>query len=128
MTEHASPSQGTLSRRRALALGLGVALWLAIGVATAAEVDIDVRITNGRVPENLQRIRVTEGDAVRLRFTVDRPMTLHLHGYDIERRVVPGTVGEIAFAARATGRFPLHAHGDAAHDETALLYVEVYPR
>jgi hypothetical protein len=123
-----SASSRPCSRRRALALGLSAACWLAVAPARAAEVDIDVRIANGHVPDKLQRIRVTEGDFVRLRFTVDRPMTLHLHGYDIERRVVPGTVGEIAFAARATGRFPLHAHGDAAHDETALLYVEVYPR
>ena len=116
------------SRRRSLALGLSAALCLALVPARASEVDIDVRIENGRVPEKLQRIRVTEGDSVRLRVTVDRPMTLHLHGYDIERRVVPGEVGEIAFAARATGRFPLEVHGDAAHGETALLYVEVYPR
>ena len=128
MSEDGSSMPRNLSRRRALALGLSAALWLAVTPTRAAEVDIDVPIAHGRVPEKLQRIRVTEGDFVRLRFTVDRPMTLHLHGYDIERRVVPGEVGEIAFAARATGRFPLHAHGDAAHDEAALLHVEVYPR
>ncbi|HZI40277.1 MAG TPA: hypothetical protein VFD67_01195 [Gemmatimonadaceae bacterium] len=102
--------------------------------ASEAEVGFDVRIDNGRVPENMRRLRVTQGDVVHLRFTVDRPMTLHLHGYDIERRVEPGKSDEITFAARATGRFPLHAHGAGANadqrsaEETPLLYVEVYPR
>ncbi|HTS21526.1 MAG TPA: hypothetical protein VMN79_06895 [Casimicrobiaceae bacterium] len=135
MASSATPSTQAVSRhQRRLVLALTLALLLSGQPAGAAEVSVDVRIENGRVPESAQRIRVTEGDSVRLRFFVDRPMTLHLHGYDIERRVAPGQVGEMAFTARATGRFPLHAHGGAAgagqgaHGEAALLYVEVYPR
>jgi hypothetical protein len=99
----------------------------------AAQLTFDLRIESGHLPENMRLVRVTEGDVVRLRWSVDRPVILHLHGYDIEKRVEPGVVGEMTFTARTTGRFPLHAHAIAtqpaqAHDETPLLYIEVYPR
>jgi len=102
--------------------------------AKAAELTFNLRMENGRLPEDMRLVRVTQGDVVRLQWSVDRPVALHLHGYDIERRVAPGTVGEMVFTAHATGRFPLHAHatgertGDRVHEETPLLYVEVYPR
>ena len=103
-------------------------------LASAAELTLDVRVDKGRVPESLRLIRVNQGDVVKLRWHVDRPMVLHLHGYDIEKRVQPDAVVEMNFTARATGRFPLHAHtsgasaSDRSHEEAPLLYVEVYPR
>jgi hypothetical protein len=101
-------------------------------VAKAAELAFDIRVDKGRVPDNLRLIRVKQGDVVKLRWHVDRPMVLHLHGYDIEKTVQPDAVVEMSFTARATGRFPLHAHASspskAADDEATLLYVEVYPR
>jgi hypothetical protein len=109
------------------------ASFAAVG-ANPTELTFDLRVENGRVPENMRLVRVIQGDVVKLRWHVDRPIVLHLHGYDIEKRVEPGTVGEMSFTARATGRFPLHAHtsgapaSDRAHDEAPLLYVEVYPR
>lgn len=85
----------------------------------------------GRVPESMRVVRVTEGDDVRLRWSVDRPAILHLHGDDIEKRVDPSIIGELTFTARATGRFSLHAHpiGGAASaqtpEEAPLLYIRV---
>jgi len=101
--------------------------------AEAAELTFNLRIEGGHVPESMRLVRVTEGDVVRLRWSVDRPAILHLHGYEIEKRVEPGAIGEMTFTARITGRFPLHAHGIGAgtaqaHDEATLLYIEVYPR
>ncbi len=52
---------------------------------------------------------------------------LHLHGYEIETRVVPGTVAETRFQARAAGRFPIHVHAGQARSEAVLAYLEVYP-
>jgi len=121
-------------RRYLVLLAFTAVAGLANCDAKAAEVSFDLSVANGRIPESMRVIRVTEGDVVRLRWRVDRPIVLHLHGYDIERRVEPGSVAEMTFNARATGRFPLHAHlpgHDAAgrvHDEIPLLYVEVYPR
>ena len=80
----------------------------------------------------IRLIRVKQGDAVRLRWTSDRPIVVHLHGYDIETRVEPGAVAEMAFTARATGRFPVEEHKPAArghsHGEAPLVRIEVRPR
>jgi hypothetical protein len=54
-------------------------------------------------------------------------MVLHLHGYDIEKELKPGTVTEFAFEAYAAGRFPVNTHSEDSHEAT-LLYVEVHPR
>jgi hypothetical protein len=102
--------------------------------AQAAELAFDLRLQDGRVPESTRLIRVKQDDVVTLRWTADRPMLLHLHGYDIQWRVQPGTVGSVTFTARLTGRFPIHAHAmatgadDHAHEDSPLAYVEVYPR
>src|SRR5215471_4028753 len=57
--------------------------------AEAAELSFDIRVDKGRVPENMRLIRAKQGDVVKLRWHVDSPMVLHLHGYDIEKRVQP---------------------------------------
>ena len=101
-------------------------------VTGAAEVTFVLTITNGHVPENMRLIRVKQNDLVKLQWSTDKPMQIHLHGYDIEKELKPGTVTEMAFTARATGRFTVaphtgttpgggHSHGDA------VVTVEVYP-
>ena len=109
--------------------------WLAASVVAApgAEVTYALRIENGHVPENMRLIRVTQGDVVKLQWSADKPSIVHLHGYDIEKRVVPGMVADLIFTARATGRFPVNLHGTGAetaghgHEDT-LVTIEVYPR
>jgi hypothetical protein len=107
---------------------------IACSRAKGAELTFNLRIENSRVADDMRVIRVKQGDVVTLRWSVDQPAILHLHGYDIERRVEPGAVGEMRFTARATGRFPVHAHpvgarpGSRAHEEAPLVYVEGYPR
>src|SRR5215467_1725851 len=102
-------------------------------VAQGAEVAYALRIESGRVPENMRLIRVAQGDVVKLQWSADKPSTVHLHGYDIEKRVTPGAITELTFTARATGRFPVNLHGSAAetaghgHEDT-LVTIEVYPR
>jgi hypothetical protein len=120
-----------LLRRWGVAWAFGCAL-AAPAAAHAAEVTFDLRIERGQVPQNMRRIRVTQGDAVRLRWRADRATIVHLHGYDIETNVAPGAVAEMSFTARATGKFPVSVHkpkagGGHAHDPP-LAYIEVYPR
>jgi hypothetical protein len=116
-----------------MALALALIIAGSAGVA-AAELTFDIKIEGGRVPEAMRLIRVTEGDVVKLRWTSDRPLVLHLHGYDIEKRVAPGAVSELVFTAYATGRFPIHLHeqgtgaGGHAHEDLPLAIIEVYPR
>ena len=100
--------------------------------AAAAELTFELKVERGRVAENMRLIRVKQGDVVKLRWTSDQPLVVHLHGYDIEKRVAPGPAVEMTFTANATGRFPVHVHAQGAsgraHDDAPLVNVEVYPR
>jgi hypothetical protein len=125
-----------MTTRRMTCVALLVSLALASTLAAyaqAPEVVFDLKIEKGRVAERLRMIRVKQGDAVRLRWTSDRPIILHLHGYDIETKVTPGAVAEMAFTARAAGRFPVEEHthnarGGHSHGEAPLVRLEVRPR
>jgi len=129
-----SPSR----RTRSLLLGIAMLFGAVAGLATVtraqgAEVAFDLRIEKGKVAQTMRQIRVKQGDAVKLRWTADKPIMLHLHGYDIETKVEPGAVAEMAFEARATGRFPIEEHrpnakGGHSHGEAPLVRIEVRPR
>jgi hypothetical protein len=100
--------------------------------AGAAELTFDLHIERERVAENMSVIRVKQGDVVRLRWSTDRSIILHLHGYDIERKIEPGAIGVMEFAAYAAGRFPVEVHrspeaGGHSHGEAPLVRIEVYP-
>ena len=116
-------------RASMLALSLSSALTIA---ADAAEVTYALTIANGRVPDNMRLIRVKQNDVVKLEWSTDKPITVHLHGYDIEREIKPGTITEMTFTARATGRFTVEPHlgrtpsGGHTHGDT-LVTIEVYP-
>jgi len=101
--------------------------------AQTPEIVFDLKIEEGRLAANMRLIRVRQGDAVKLRWTTDRAIALHLHGYDIAVKVEPGAVAEMAFKARAAGRFPVEEHkpnteGGHSHGEAPLVRVEVSPR
>jgi hypothetical protein len=113
----------------ATAAGLASALG-----ASAADLTFDLEIERGKVPPNMRVIRVTQGDLVKLRWRADQPLTVHLHGYDIEQALKLGAVAEMTFTARATGRFPVHVHdgsagaGSHSHEGAPLVLIEVYPK
>ncbi len=112
---------------------LRAALGLAETTAGPAEHVFELRIEEGAVADEMELIRVAQGDLVTLRWRADETLVLHLHGYDIEKEVRPGVVTEFVFTAYATGRFPVAVHGRegldaAAHDEAPLVTLEVYPR
>jgi hypothetical protein len=54
-------------------------------------------------------------------------VTLHLHGYDIERAVEPGAPATMAFRASLAGRFPVSEHGHGGRHGRTVLYLEVHP-
>ncbi len=102
--------------------------------ATAAKPDPDaIELTiRERKVQGMKVIRVTQGDTVKLHWTADEATRLHLHGYDVETSVKPGSASPMTFRAHATGRFPITAHGDHSHGgqhgETTLIYLEEHPR
>jgi len=120
------------SLRRLRALVLALSLSGALTGADAAEVTYAMTIANGRVPDNMRLIRVKQNDVVKLEWSTDKPMSVHLHGYDIEQEVKPGTVTAMTFTARATGRYTVEPHigktpaGGHAHGDI-LVTIEVYP-
>ena len=111
---------------RRLLAALALVLPLASTAFAAGRV-FDLTIAHGKLTAGQGTIRVQQGDDVVLRWHSDRPIVLHLHGYEIETQVVPGAVAETRFEARATGRFPIHVHAGQAQSETVLAYLEVYP-
>ena len=122
------------SRRYALTACLAALAAAFAGTAPAADLTFELRVQDGQLPQNMRLIRVQQGDLVTLRWSADRSMLLHLHGYDLQWHVEPGAASAVSFAARLTGRFPIHAHDSAsgtnetAHEDRALAYLEVYPR
>jgi plastocyanin len=101
------------------------ALFLATG-ASAAEQSFTIAIEQGQVAEAMRTLRVHQGDVVTLRWRSDRPLTLHLHGYDVTWRLSAGRVDASTFTAFATGRFPIETHGARGRNDT-LVYLEVLP-
>jgi len=101
--------------------------------ASAAELTFALKIEHGQVSANMRLIRVMQGDRVKLELSTDQRQVVHLHGYEIQKDVMPGTVTELAFTANLTGRFPVHLHAgpaegsDHGHEDT-LVNIEVYPR
>ena len=87
----------------------------------------ELAIANGRVAPAQGTVRVRKGDKVELRWTSDRRMALHLHGYDIETTVTPEAPAVMSFQARIAGRFPVSEHAHGARHERPLLYLEVHP-
>ena len=113
-------------RRRGFLLALAAAPL----VARAAEPPgkaFELAIVKGRVDGAQETLRVRKGDKVELRWTSDRRIALHLHGYNIETTVTPQAPAVMSFEARIAGRFPVSEHGHDSRRERPLLYLEVLP-
>jgi len=116
-----------VTRTRTGAILLTVALAaILINAARAETRAFELALKNGQLPESQRLVRVTQGDEVTLKWTTDRAFTLHIHGYDLEAKLVPQTPAELKFTARATGRFPMEIHGPGT--ERTIGHLEVHPR
>jgi hypothetical protein len=102
--------------------------------AAPAEKSFEFAITGGQVAKEQRLIRVDKGTPVKLRVTSDTAGSLHLHAYKIDVKLTPGTPAELAFNARATGRFRFEWHADNAkaksgdHHGPPLATLEVRPK
>jgi hypothetical protein len=91
-------------------------------------------IGGGSVAKEQRLIRVDKGAAVKLRVSSDAAGSLHLHAYKLEVHVAPDAPAELAFNARATGRFRFEWHADNAtvktgdHHGPPLATLEVRPK
>ena len=102
--------------------------------AEPAEKTFALAISGGQVAKDQRLIRVDKGTPVKLRVTSDTAGSLHLHAYKLEAHLAPGTPVELAFNARATGRFRFEWHADNAtaksgdHHGPPLATLEVRPK
>lgn len=100
---------------------------MVLGGAAAAAPPLKVFDLDAAAGPRPATLRVSRGDNVELRWSSDRRVTLHLHGYDIERTVSPQAAATMAFTASIAGRFPVSEHGRGGHHGRAVLYLEVHP-
>lgn len=126
-------TQETAILHRRFFLGSLLLCILVPTLATAQEVRrFELALKAGELPKEQRTIQVKQGDAVELRWTSDKSVRLHLHGYDIEVAVQPGEPTVMALQARIAGRFSVdklddnsgaggHRHGGK------VLYFEVHP-
>ena len=98
-----------------------------MAIAAAAEKPFDVVLVDGKASAAQRTLRVAKGDHVMLRWTSDRPIVLHLHGYDIEMSVPVKGGATMRFEATIAGRFAVSEHAKGAGHHRAVLYVEVLP-
>ncbi|WP_327045865.1 hypothetical protein OG320_30030 [Microbispora sp. NBC_01189] len=73
--------------------------------------EIDVTISGRKVTPPPGRIEVDKGQRVRITVTGDAADEAHLHGYDKEAELKPGTPAVIEFTADQTGLFEMETHG-----------------
>jgi hypothetical protein len=120
----ATPSRRELVRLVLAAAAVAAAPGRALG-AVARE--FEVVLANGRIADGQTVVRVTRDDTVEIRWRSDRPLTLHLHGYDVELAVGSDAAAVMRFHARATGRFPVEVHEPSGRHRV-VMHVEVHPR
>ena len=91
--------------------------------ATPKPTTIVIVVDNGRPRGGIKRPTIQKGDEVVLVVRTDAGDGVHLHGYDIEKPVTPGTPVRIPFEANLPGRFELELH----HPDALLAVLEVRP-
>ena len=128
------PSASRSSLPRAVRITVAVlaaGLFLAVPGYGDSTKTVDIEINKGKVVGK-KSARVVKGDTVVLRWRSDQRLKLHLHGYDVETTVSPGTPAEMKIRARATGRFPVEIHGQGesgghSHGHRTIFHLDVYP-
>ncbi|GIU94683.1 MAG: hypothetical protein KatS3mg012_1140 [Gaiellaceae bacterium] len=89
-----------------------------------APVTVRIAVRSGRPVGGIARPKVRQGDRVVLVVSADTAGDVHLHGYDLERRVAPGAPARIGFRATIPGRFEIELH---AHPEVHIGELTVTP-
>jgi hypothetical protein len=82
-----------------------------IGATAAAEGRrIEVTISGGQVSGDTGRVQLTQGEQVSLVITSDVADEVHVHGYDLEHELAPGTPTTLSFDATVPGVFEVELH------------------
>lgn len=95
---------------------------IAATVAPAATT-VQWRIEKGRLVSGPPVLRVTQGSLLNLSFVSDRRDEVHIHGYDLSRKLEAGVPATLEFSASHSGRFELELH----HADVEFTVLEVLP-
>jgi heme/copper-type cytochrome/quinol oxidase subunit 2 len=71
---------------------------------------IEVTISGGQVSGDTGRVQVPQDEHVSLVITTDVADQVHVHGYDLEQELAPGTPTTIEFDATVPGVFEVELH------------------
>ncbi|GHG19498.1 hypothetical protein GCM10017667_63000 [Streptomyces filamentosus] len=71
---------------------------------------LDIRVTGSTVTPAPSRVELRKGERITLRVTADRADTVHVHGYDREAALAPGTPATLTLTADRTGLFEVETH------------------
>jgi hypothetical protein len=88
---------------------------------SAAGQHLAVQVAGGQVSGDTGRVPVPVGEHVTLTITSDVADEVHLHGYDLEAALTPGTPAELTFDATIPGVFEVELHEAG----TVLLSLQV---
>ena len=83
-----------------------------------------IKVSGGEPAGGVSKLSFREGERIRFRVTDDSDAVVHLHGYDIEKDVGPGSPATFNVPATITGRFEVELHGA---QETQIAEVTVEP-
>ncbi|MEU7702570.1 hypothetical protein [Streptomyces sp. NPDC039028] len=72
---------------------------------------VDITVSGSTVAPPPSRIELKKGERLTLRVTSDRADTLHVHGYDRELPLPPGTPASLTLTVDRTGLFEVETHG-----------------
>jgi len=82
-----------------------------------------VRVRGGKPVGEVKTLEYHRGDRIRLRVTADAPDEVHVHGFDVEKRVGPSAPARFNLEADIEGRFEVELHESGAQIAT----IEVSP-
>ncbi len=105
----------------ALLLGLAAALAVALIACDRVESQdrtFNLEIEDSKLVAGNPPLQVNEDDYVEITVSSDKPVSFHLHGYDIKVKAGPGQPATLGFTANATGSFPFTIHEDGAEGHT----------
>ncbi|MYS10890.1 hypothetical protein GTW71_31665, partial [Streptomyces sp. SID6041] len=72
---------------------------------------VDITVSGSTVAPPPSRIELKKGERLTLRVTSDRADTLHVHGYDRELPLSPGTPATLTLTVDRNGLFEVETHG-----------------
>jgi hypothetical protein len=94
----------------ALAVLVGIVLMAPTAPAASKPTVVKITVVKGRPVGGIKRPTVKKGMVVRFVVVADRGESVHLHGYDLEKRIRPRKPVTMQFVARIPGRFELELH------------------